>query len=210
MTGGGASSGSGALTVSDADIAKAKKSVEAESKATALDVLNQNLNEGEKILSEATDIAIVSGDASPKTGAVANAFEYHVKVHVKAFVFSETDLKKMISTLLAKQSASQSITLAPSDITLQYGEPTEDFTTGTLRISVHAEGHFASDLDQTQLKADLAGQANDGNIATLLQKYTQLETISVEIKPTFLTNKIPSNEDKITIIIDPRDDGSGK
>jgi hypothetical protein len=209
MTGGGAS-GSDALAVSDADIAKAKKSVEAESKATAIAVLNQSLNEGEKILSEATDVAIVSGEASPQTGAVTNTFEYHVKVHVKAFVFSETDLKKMISTLLSKQNPSRGITLAPSDIDIQYGEPTEDFIAGTLRITAHAEGHFASELDQAQLKADLAGQTNDGTIATLLQKYTQLENITVEVSPTFLTNKIPNDENKITIIVEPRDDEGGK
>ena len=202
---GGGSNGSDVSAVSDADVAAAKKTVEAKVKDVAVGIANQDLNPGEKALDEATDVAIVSSNASPQSGAVTDSFEYHVKVHVRAIVFSEDDLKKMINTLFAQQNAAKGLGSAIiNTIDLQYGEPTADFAAGTLRIKVHAVGHSESGLDEAQLKSDLLGKDQDA-ITDLLRKYTQVDTISVSLWPEFIATKIPTREDRVTINIQSLD-----
>jgi hypothetical protein len=204
MSGGGTSGStvSGVASITDQDMANAKKAIETDAKKTAIDTLNQGLAAGEKILPEATDVTIVSSTGSPQVGAVTKSFDYRVKVHIKTFVFSETDLKKMTGTLLAQKSTSKDTVYSPDMIDLQYGEPTADFVAGTLRLSVHAVGHISSSLDEAQLKTDLLGQ-NESDIAVLLQKYTQVDTISIELWPEFLSNRIPTRPDRVTVTVEP-------
>ena len=201
---GGGVNGSDALAVSDQDIARAKKSVEAEVKKLAEDIMTQSLASGEKVLSEAIETSVVASSSSPQTGAVTKTFDYKVKFHIKAFVFSETDLKKMAIELFAKQNAAKGSLITPSSVDIQYGEPTEDFVSGTLRISAHAVARFDSTLDEDQLKSDLLGQ-NESDLAMLLQKYTQIDTISVELSPEFLSSKIPTRTNQVTLIIESGD-----
>lgn len=198
---GGGSSGSDVAAVSDQDVAMAKKSTEARIKDFAINVVNESLNAGEKVLDEAIDASIVSSNASPQSGAVTDSFDYHVKVRVRAFVFSEDDLKKMISTLFAQQNATKGLNLSLNAIDLQYGEPTADFAAGTLRIKVYAVGHSESSFDKSKLKADLLGQ-DENAINGLLQKYEQIDTISIALWPELISKKIPTREDRVTVSVD--------
>ncbi|MDD5083331.1 MAG: hypothetical protein PHT88_00140 [Candidatus Moranbacteria bacterium] len=208
MTGGG-TSGADALSVSDQDIAKAKKAIEAEAKEVAESIANEELKPGEKILSEAIETTIVSQAASPQSGAVTDTFEYRMKIHVKTFAFSEDDLRVMATALLSKQSSTPGPALSPTDVELQYGEPNEDFTLGTLRINVHAVARSESDLDEAQLKSDLLGQ-DEKDVAVLLQKYSQIDSISMDLWPQFLSSHIPTRKERVTITIEPLDTASTK
>jgi hypothetical protein len=201
MSGGG-TSGSDMTSISDQDIADAKKSVEAEMKDTAIQIVNQNVSSGEKALSETVETSVIASSASPQSGAVTNSFDYRVKFHVRAFIFSEDDMKTMIVDLLAKQDTVKIPSLSTSMIDVQYGEPTVDYKAGTLHINAHAEARSGSDLDQKQLKDDLLGQS-ESDIADLLKKYTQIDSISIELWPEFVSNRIPTRVNRVTIIVDP-------
>jgi hypothetical protein len=208
MSGGG-TSGSDVAAVSDQDIAKAKKTLELEIRYAAAEFVNKHLESGEQFLADAIDVAVISSSASPQSGAVTDTFEYHVKMHIRAFVFSEEDLKKMAGTLLEQQQSSKASGLSLRTVDVQYGEPTADFTFGTLRINAHAVAHFESGIDENRLKSELLGQ-NESDIATLLQKYTQIDTISLELWPEFLANRIPTRADRVNIIIDSPDEKNAK
>lgn len=208
MSGGGVS-GSDVAAVSDRDIAEAKKTIEAEAKDTAVSIVSQDLADGEKALSEATDVAIVSSSTSPQSGAVTETFEYRVKIHIRTLVFSETDLKKMIITLWAQQNTTKGVFVSPSTVDLQYGEPTADFSAETLLINVHAVGHSEASLDEAQLKSDLLGK-NESDLAILLQKYTQVDAISIGLWPEFLSGRVPTRASRVTLTIEPQETKEGK
>ncbi len=207
MNGGGVS-GSDVTVVSDQDIAKAKKTLEADIKDMAMERVNQDLGSGEKTLQEALDIVILSSSASPQVGSVTNTFDYRMKIHIRAFIFSEAELKKMTSVLLAGQNTNKEVTvLSPDAIDMQYGEPTADFSAGTLRINAHAIGRSEPSFDLTQLKNDLLGK-NENDIAVLLQKYTQIDSISIHLSPEFFITRVPNRQDRVMITIDPMDLGN--
>jgi hypothetical protein len=203
MSGGGMS-GNDVSAVSDQDVALAKKTVEAKMRNAAFDAANQDLESGEKILVESVDAAVVSGSASPQSGAVTDTFDYRTKIHIRAYAFSEDKLKEMIRSAFEKQGRSKGIPSSPSAIDLQYGEPTADFVAGTLRISVHAVGRSESNLDETQLSSDLAGK-KESDLNGLLQKYPQIDTISISLWPEYIATRVPLRSDRIHVTVESLD-----
>lgn len=198
---GGGTSGSSTLSVSEQDIAKAKKETELKLDTSAYDILAENLLPGEKILDEAIEKTVVKAVASPQVGAVADTFEYRVTIHVRTLVFSEELLKKMASESIEKQNNKNGDTLVSQNIRLEYGEPSLDFSAQTMDIKVHAVDLLKSQIDTEALKADLVGR-DENDINSVLQKYPQIEKVSINIWPDFLSSKVPSRENRVKISIE--------
>jgi hypothetical protein len=200
MTGGG-SSGSNVRVISEDDIARAKKVLESDAKAQGQKDIADSLSVNEKTLDNAVNVTVLFLTSATQAGVVADSFEYTVKIHSKALVFDESDMKMMISTLFTQQNNTKGISLSPHVIDLEYGEPTADFASATLRIKVHATGKSDSSFDSEQLKSDLLGQ-NENNVDDILKKYPQIQTISVSLWPPQLPLKtIPSQSNRVTISI---------
>lgn len=200
MNGGGAS-GSDTRAVSEEDVTKAKQSVEASLKETVMQSVQSTLNDGEKIMENAIQSSILNASVSPQIGVPTDSFEYRVKVHIKALVFSESDLQSMITDIFTKQNADKGLVLTPDRIDLQYGESTVNFDSGTIRIKVHAIGTIASSVDEASLKNDVLGKS-ESDLPGILQKYTQIKTISVLLWPDLITSKIPTRADRVMIIVE--------
>lgn len=200
FTGGGAS-GSDATAVSDQDVAKAKKEIDAKISGLVKEELERDVSEGERILDEAIETKVLSSSASPQSGAVTKSFEYRVKIRVRAFAFSENDLKTAVAESFQKKDEKKELTLSPENIALQYGEPTPDFSSGTITIKAHAVGRLETKLDEEKLKADLLGQGED-DLKGILQKYPQIDTLSLVLSPEYIANKIPTRADRVNIHVE--------
>jgi hypothetical protein len=198
---GGGSNGSEARAVSESDVVSAKKTMDAKLKSMARDVMVSHLELGERALDEAIETSVLSSNAFPQAGVVTNTFDYRATVHIRTLAFSENDLKIMIADLLAAQDEGKESAFLTDTIELQYGEPAVDFATEILRIKVHAIGRSESKLDTAAFRDDLLGQ-KEVDLPDILKKYTQIDTVSIELWPDFLAERVPTRESRVTISVE--------
>jgi hypothetical protein len=198
---GGGTGGSDAAAVSEEDVRQAKKETEARIAEEARRLLEAEIGAGAKLLPEAVEETVLSSSASPQAGAVADAFEYRVRFKARALVFSEEELKGALSEMFEKQNEGKQPSLFVKDVDLEYGEPTPDFSAKDLRIKVHAVAVLEPKLDISRFKSDILGKGEEG-IAAVLQQYPQVDKISVNFWPEFLTDKVSSESGRVTVILE--------
>jgi hypothetical protein len=198
MSGGGRG-GSDVPSVSEEDVQKAKRASEAQVAAKGVELAAAEAQEaGEKLLDEAVETTVLSSSASPQAGTVADTFEYRVRFKVRALAFSEQDLARAVKEDFENQNAGRQPELFVEKIDLQYGEPSPDFASRTLKVKVHGVAALEPKLDLSRLRDQLLGKKED-DIAGVLREYPQVEKVTLNFWPEFLTSQIPSESGRVTI-----------
>lgn len=196
MKGGAAAGASGTPTVSDADVSRAKQSAEETFLNAFREQIETETGDDERFVEKSFSVAIVGSPSHPETGFATTTFEYRARFSGKAFAFSESELKRKASELLAKNAALvESYTV--SDVTFEYLGGVADFETGEYPIPVRATALFMADVDTGSLRNDLLGKRMD-EVQSVLDRYPDVS--KVEIAWPFPTS-LPSKPGQIEIAV---------
>jgi hypothetical protein len=193
--------GGGASSVTQSDIDNAKEKTEAAAKDKIEEDIAGELGAGEVALPAAEKITIMKSAASAKVGDMATSFNYAAQVSVRALVFSENDVKKIVEQSMDKQKQPQDTSAEISRI--EYGAVRPDFDNSTLDLKVRSEITIVPDIDSEKIKKELLGK-NIDQIADILKKYPSVKNINVQLLPTFTSyiSHISQYSQRVNIKID--------
>ena len=183
--------------VSQADFDGAKQKTE----AALNDKLNSDiagqLASGEIALPQAEKINVEKSAASVKLGSTVSTFNWVVTGSVHALIFSENDVRNIISQSPENNQQSPG---AKQDITkIDYASVEPDFDANTLELKVFGQVTTTPTIDSAQIKNELLGKSDD-QLADILKKYTSIKNANVEFSPTFIT-RIPQYPQRVSIDI---------
>ncbi|EKD59015.1 MAG: hypothetical protein ACD_56C00007G0001 [uncultured bacterium] len=140
---------------------------------------------------------IAKSSASTKIGTVTDSFDWVVSGSVVALVFSEKDVRGMISA--SSKSGVDDSQVKTEIVKVDYGSVEPDFELSSLNLRVYAELESTPIIDSEKIKKDLLGK-NDDKLADILRKYPSIKSADVEFSPSFIS-KIPNYPSRVNIEI---------
>lgn len=186
---------SGTVTQKDLDSAKQKAQVAITEKINQ-EIKTQMPIDG-VLLEQAEKITLTKSISDAKVGDMVTKFNYTVTMSVRAIVFSENDVKKVILQSLRKNS---NLSDAKNDVSkVEYGTVNADFDKNVLELRVHGEVMVNPIIESEQIKKDLLGKRDD-QLSAILQKYPSIKNMNVEFSPSFV-NRIPQYANRVTVEI---------
>lgn len=200
MSGGGNSASAStdeARAITADDIAKAKSDI----------IIDLGKNAKEKIAASSQgmillDDAINNEEATYKTsnavGEMAQKFQVTAQSRSQAIVFSEKDLKELISGLLAKSAGG--LKTDSSNISLEYGKSLPDFKNKTLDIKIHVVAKTGTGIDVEKFKSEIVGKDNE-EFESYLSNYPDIARAEVTYWPPFIS-RIPKFSQRIGVTLD--------
>lgn len=195
---GGSSEGesqSVARLVTQADLDSAKQKAEAAFKEKMNEELKSGLIEEETVLQQAQKINIVKSSTTSKIGTMTDSIEWTVSGSIKALVFNEEDVRKIVLLLVDNKEKNDKVKNEISKI--DYGSVEPDFDKPSLKIRVYCEVTSVPIVDTKQIKNELLGK-NDSQVADILRKYPSIKSANVEFSPSFIT-RIPTYDSRVDI-----------
>jgi hypothetical protein len=199
FVGGSSTASDGMTVVSQADREKVESDAKAEAKSRFLADASTTLAAGEKILDESMDI-VPQSPSAPQVGTAASSFEYKSVFHVRAFAFSEDEIRAKAESGAAKEVAG--IAFHPVSVTLAYGEASADYDRRAVRVRAHTLITLESDVDADKFRVAIAGQ-DASSIEKILGTFSGIKKISVDFSPAWFVSSIPSSENRISVIVEP-------
>ncbi len=193
---------SGALaTVSSADIVKAKQAVEKALRDEIRSDVRHQLNSGEQILPETTELTTVSAGSAPLVGVVTDTFQYTWQAHARILAFSEDSVRSMIRDQFLAQSKNQTnITLDTSAMTIEYGQPQADLNKQTIQLNVHAKAVLQPAVSIDSLKQDFLGKSS-GSLEAVVARHPEIANVEVDFGRTSFWKTIPSRPGQVTLTL---------
>ncbi len=181
------------------DIQGAKDLLIAELEKEAKEELIKKIPSELKVLEDSivVDVAEASSDVEPEQPA--KEFKVKVKIIAKAIGFLENDAVSLINSNLAGK-ISKDKKLLPETINIEYSTSNIDLEKGIARLNCKVKESVAWKIDLTKIKKDLAGK-NEIEVRQYLSGQPEIESARIVFWP-FWVKKIPSNEDKIKVIIE--------
>lgn len=199
MTGGG--NGNEEMTsISDHDIANAKMDINNTIQNSIKEKLKLAAGSGFIIPDDAFDIKEPTYKISNSLGEVVKNFEVTANASAQAIAFSESDLKKLASSIIAKSGSGKS-DIDSKNITLEYGKSTPDFTLGKIDIRAHAESSFKRSIDIDNFKKGLLGKNNE-ELEAYIRNYSEIEKAEISYSPQFFNNRVPIYESRVNVVLD--------
>jgi hypothetical protein len=189
----GDSGGSGAISQQDIDNAKMK--TEAALNEKIKNEINSQLQTGEVALPEAEKITVTKSAADAKIGDVSSSLSYTATATVRALVFSEEDVKKII---LSNQQKTEDVQTGISKI--EYGSVDPNFDNPAVDLKVHSEITMTPNIDVQQIKKEILGKNSD-QLSDILSRYSSIKNASANFWPSFIS-RIPQYSQRITVKID--------
>ena len=197
---GGGSSGSGGITIiSQSDLDSAKKDSELKMKDQLEEEVKNEIGAENILLSESSEKNILESASTGKSNEVTANFDYKVKGKIKVIVFSETSLKKLLGETYNESNKGKEISNY-SLIKVTYGASSADFSGGILTIKVNVEVPVKNSINWDDFKKSMLGK-NGTEIKETLKEYPQIEKINIDFWPSFMSQKIPQYEKRVTIIV---------
>ena len=115
-------------------------------------------------------------------------------------VFSETSLKKLLGETYNESNKGKEISNY-SLIKVTYGASSADFSGGILTIKVNVEVPVKNSINWDDFKKSMLGK-NGTEMKETLKEYPQIEKINIDFWPSFMSQKIPQYEKRVTIIVE--------
>lgn len=193
---GGGSKGDEVGIISQEDIDNAKSKIESILMEEIKNEIQNSLQADEIFIEETAEKFILESD-SPEVGVITDSFDFKLKIKLRAIVFSEEKLKDVVIGSFEKKSDEKLNALK-----IEYGETTIDFDAGIINIKAYGKALFDPIIDTDKLKAELLG-SNEEQIKEILNNYSQIKEIEIELWPKFLSGKIPRYEKRVEIEIIP-------
>ena len=190
----GEDSGSVKVTQQDIDSAKAKAGSAINDKINS--VISGELQTGEVALPQAEKITITKNTVNAKVGDMVSSFECTASASVRALVFSENDVKKILQQQ-ASDSTDQSQKSKEEITKIEYGSVDPNFDNGALDLKINGEITITPDINTEQIKKSLLGKSSD-QLGDILKNYSSIKNASVEFQPEFIS-RIPQYAQRVTV-----------
>ncbi|MDQ1284006.1 MAG: hypothetical protein QG620_354 [Patescibacteria group bacterium] len=200
MSGGGGD-GQEASSVSQEDIDTAKKKILAEFNGALKQKIKEDVGQDAVILDDALFVEEPTYKISNSVGEVTDNFEISIQSKAQIIIFKESDLKNMVNRLIEKSGNGES-KIDIGSIRLTYGKSSPDFKTGSLDIKVGGTGEISASIDLNNLKKNILGK-NNADLEEYLSTYPDIEKVEVMYWPNFFSNRIPSYERRVEVVLDP-------
>jgi len=198
--GGGTGNSSGITIVSQSDLDSAKKDSEAKIKDQMEEDLRNEIGSGSVLLSDASEKNILESTPSARANEATGNFDYKVKGNIKAIIFSENDLKKLIGEIYNESGKGEKIS-DYSIIKINYGASSVDFSSGTINIKVNVEIPLSNSTNWNDFEKKILGK-NEIEIKEILKEYPQIEKINIDFWPSFMSQKIPMYEKRVEVEVE--------
>lgn len=184
--------------VSQTDIDKAKQKTEEALNEKLAQGVKSDLKEGEISLEQTQKVTIKKTAASARVGSAAEKLEYSASGSIRALVFLEKDIKKIIEQSVQKRQNMENVKWDVSKI--EYAISVADFEKNTLELKIHAEVLIIPMIDTEKIKKELLGK-NDDQLSLILRNYPSIKSINIEFSPTFVS-RVPQYEGRVDIEIE--------
>ncbi|EKE19713.1 MAG: hypothetical protein ACD_8C00122G0009 [uncultured bacterium] len=198
FAGGSLEGGENSSSVSQQDIDSAKQKTEKAISEELKGLLAVELAEGEIILEQCEKISISKSSTRAKAGIVADKFDYVVSAKIKALVFAEDDIKKVLIREFEKRSDIKDIKFEISKLT--YGLAVADFEKNTLELKIRGDFSVIQNIDTEKIKKELLGKNGD-EIDEVFKNNKGIKNANVEFSMPFIS-QIPQYSSRVNIEID--------
>lgn len=197
---GGSSNGQTARSITDSDITSAKSKMTEKLDIALKQKIKELAGEGVIILDDTISKEEAAYKLSNSAGEVADSFQITIQGKASAIAVSEKDLKDMAARNIAKAGNGQADVESDS-ITFDFGKSDANFKTGIVNIKFHASGKIKPDFNLDNIKKEILGK-NEDDLKAYLSQYSDIETVSVEYWPSFITGRIPFQEKRVAVTLD--------
>lgn len=185
MTGGSSGGNEKPSIVSQQDIDNAKIKTEEEIKKKIKEIIEGELQTGEKYLPEAEKITITKSSSDVKVGDTASSFNYNVQCSSRALVFSEKNIKEIMLQSIDSQSQNQGLNKEISKI--GYDNIEADFDNSAIKLRVFGEVNMTPNIETEKIKKEIIGKNSD-EFMDILKKYPSVKNANIELWPSFVSH----------------------
>lgn len=205
MTGGGGGNNKVA-TLTEGDISSAKEQILSLAKKEALEKIRNENESNSLILEEAVNFGETTYKTSHSVGEVTEEFTVTLALKAEVLLVSQGDLEEVSARLVEEKNRKENPTLSisQSNIVLEFGKADINFENKEMLLRIHAIGKAALDVGLDDLKNKLLGKSQS-EVESLLDNYPEIEKITVDYWPPFISGKIPSYAKRVDIILDKND-----
>lgn len=197
-TTGGSGEGQGEAVsrqVIQTDLDSARQKAEAAFKENIIQQVKDDLGSNEVLLDQAQKITINKSSSSARVGTLANSIEWVVSGSVRALVFDENDVKKVILESIDENGKTNQF--KNEILKIDYGSVEPDFDKPSMKVRIYCEVTSTPYIDTEKIKKELLGK-DDSQLVEILRKYSSIKNASVEFSPSFMTH-IPSYDSRVYI-----------
>lgn len=196
MSGGG--NGTQSLkTVSSGDIASAKAKILSEITEAVKKKIQDLAGSDMTVLDEAIDIGGSVYTLSDMEGEMAETFTVTVKTKAKALVFRQEDLRGILLALVSKDG-NATAEADKDSLKIELGKAQVDMDKGTLELKAEAKAALTPKINMENLKRGILGK-DEGSFESYLKTYPEIEKAEVNYWPSFISGKIPSYENRVSV-----------
>ncbi|PJE57735.1 MAG: hypothetical protein COU82_00245 [Candidatus Portnoybacteria bacterium CG10_big_fil_rev_8_21_14_0_10_38_18] len=182
------------------DIDGAIQIVSAELKNKVSDEFKQKIPTELKMLDNSQVLEVTESDSTLDADEPGKEFTVTVKVKAWGLAFKEDDVLSLIKNNI-NDKISQDKILIPSTIKVDYENVKTDSAKSKTDFIAQAQAKTAWNIDEDLIKKDLAGK-DEIEVRKYLSSLAEIETAKVIFWP-FWVKRIPTNKDKIKIVIKP-------
>jgi len=152
-----------------------------------------------KLLESSQVLEIIETTSSLKADQPGKDFIVKVKAAAWGMAFKEENVIAVIEESIGSKISADKF-LIPATIKIDYGKSKIDTTKSKATFSCRVEAEAGWNIDESKLKNDLAGK-NEIDVRQYLSSLAEIDVAKVVFWP-FWVKKIPSNKNKIKIIIE--------
>ncbi len=196
---GGSTGADNYATVKENDIVMAKNKAEKDVDEYVLSEVKKLLKSDEEILlGDAIKLEITRSESDSVVGSAVKELVYFVTTHVTAIIVNKNDVEKITKYALEQKSSN----FVDNNMRFEYSfEKVEaDFDDGRLVISVDASAKDTGIVNEDEFKRDILNKTYDELSEIIKEKYPIIKDISIELFPSFLSDRVSARIWMIKII----------
>ena len=184
--------------VTDDDIQTAKDVLTKKTNADAIADLKSQISSDYILLDNAILSNVSSASTQTKSGAVANTFNYSIKVNASALAFKKSDIDQFAKSYIASQSP-QGKMLLENSYKVNYSASTVDVSGGKATINLDFSSGVYQVVDKNSLSLSIMGESPSQIRATISSSLgDQVSKVGITFWP-FWVFSAPSNQKAINV-----------
>jgi hypothetical protein len=187
-------------TISQTDIDNAEEETLKKIKAQLAQKIKES-SEGDGIfLEDSIEYEVLDSASFPEIGAVADSFEYQIKVRAKYLTFSAAELDEEINKYMSKEVLQQDVPMKIISANKKYGKSKNDFSDNSVEAKLVIEILLEAEVDIEKIKEGLLGK-NQVEVDEFIKQHPEIKKIDASISPNFLASRIPKYSSRVKISI---------
>jgi hypothetical protein len=196
MTGGLVSHG---LVVSEADVEKAKESLEKQLLEQAKQDLKKQLDEDFELLEASLQAEIIKSTPEPAIGDPAQNFKLILEALAQGFAYKSDHLESLIEDKIALKISDKRLTL-PETQAITYQSPNIDYTENQAAFNLLIEEDVSWKIAEDRLKEVLSGK-NKPEAREAIKLFSEIESARFSLWPYWIS-RIPKDPRQIYLTVD--------